>query len=457
MVRLTEQTREEYTNQVIQALNANELKHFREVFLELHPTDQAEVFNSLEAEKRARVYNFLAPVEFADIFQSLEVEAQKHIVLELNEKYAAEMFNEMYADDVADFLAEIIETKAQKILKSMDKEEADEVKELLAYPPETAGAIMTKEFMVVKAVSTTTEVIEQLRKEGPDAETIYYLYVIDENKKLVGVVSLRDLITAPITETIENIMSTRVVSVSTMDDQEEVAKLIKKYDFLAAPVVTKEGKLVGIVTVDDIMDVIEDEAEEDFGELTAARGSMDANISSFTAAKKRAPWIVMLMFLGLITGGVIGGFEETLETYILLAVFIPLLMDSAGNTGTQALAVVVRALALGSAEKSSLGKMLKREFGTGLMLGLMCAITLLLIVPFVFPEGGYVLPLIVGVSIFLTLSISTMVGATVPLIINKLKIDPAVASGPFITTINDIMGLLIYFSIATAFIEYLPN
>lgn len=219
--------------------------------------------------------------------------------------------------------------------------------------------------------------------------------------------------------------------------------------------VTDNGRLVGIVTVDDVMDVIEEETEEDFGEISAARGSLDTSISSVVAARRRAPWIIMLMFLGLITASVIGQFEETLEEVILLAVFIPLIMDSAGNTGTQALAVVVRGLALGTVDSSSLFRMLKREFATGIMLGIFCAITLFVIVPIIY--GSFWLAFIVGVSLFLTLSISTMVGATVPLIINKLKIDPAVASGPFITTINDILGLLIYFSIATALLQYLPQ
>lgn len=458
MVRLTEQTREDYTNQVLQALNANEKEHFRDIFLELHPTDQADIFQSLDKGKRKRVYLYLTPAEFAEIFEMLEVHLQKEYALELDEAYSAEMFNNMYADDVADFLGEMSDGKeAEKILGAMAKEEADDVKELLAYPPETAGAIMTKEFISIKSSSIASDVIEQLRKDGPEAETIYYLYVVDQTERLVGVVSLRDLIIAPTNERIENIMSTRVVSVWATDDQEDVAKLIKKYDFLAVPVIAENGRLVGIITVDDVMDVIEEEAEEDFGEISAARGSLDANISSFTAARKRAPWIIILMFLGLVTAEVIGQFEETLEAVIYLAVFIPLIMDSAGNTGTQALAVVVRGLAVGSVEKGSLGKMLKREFGTGVMLGLICMITLVIIVPILHPAGGIWLAGIVGVSLFLTLSIATMVGATVPLIINKLKIDPAVASGPFITTINDIMGLLIYFSIATALLHHLPQ
>ncbi|WP_017726065.1 magnesium transporter [Halalkalibacterium ligniniphilum] len=456
MVRLNDQTRDEYTNQVLSALNAGEREQFRDGFLALHPTEQVEIFQSLEKTKRKDVYQFITPSEFAQIFQGLDIDDQKQYVLELDEKYAAEMFNNMYADDVADFLGEIKE-KAEKILNTMNKDDADDVKELLAYPPETAGAIMTKEFISIKAESNASEVIEQIREEAPDAETIYYLYVVDAKEKLVGVVSLRDLIIAPTSDKVEKIMSSRVVSVSVRDDQEDVAKMIKKYDFLAVPVVNEEGKLVGIVTVDDVMDVVEEETEEDFGEISAARGSLDANISSFTAAKKRAPWIVMLMFLGLVTAEVIGQFEETLEAFILLAVFIPLIMDSAGNTGTQALAVVVRGLALGTIERSSVGKLLKREFGTGIMLGLICMATLLIVVPLLYPTGGFLLAGIVGGSLFLTLSIATMVGAAIPLIINKLKIDSAVASGPFITTINDILGLLIYFSIATAFLQYLPQ
>ncbi|WP_088104095.1 magnesium transporter [Halalkalibacter urbisdiaboli] len=457
MVRLTEQTREEYKNQILHALNTKKKDYFRKSFLELHPTDQAEIFLDLEQEKQNRIYDFLLPAEFAEVFQSVDVEAQMECMLELDEQYAAKMFNEMYTDDVADFLSKIGKEKAEKILASMDRVGANNVKELLAYPPATAGAIMTKEFIAIKASSTTMKVLEQLREEGPDAETIYYLYVIDDNDTLVGVVSIRDLITAPASEKIEEIMSTRIVSVSVADDQEKVANVIKKYDFLAVPVVKEDGVLIGIVTVDDIMDVVEEETDEDFGEISAARGSLDANVSSFAAAKKRAPWIMMLMVLGLVTAEVIGQFEETLEKVILLSVFIPLIMDSAGNTGTQALAVVVRGLAVGPVNRATVTKMLKREFGTGMMLGLICMLTLVAIVPFLYPNGGILLAGIVGVSLFLTLSFSTMVGATIPLIIDKLKIDPAVASGPFITTINDIMGLLIYFTIASALLQYLPQ
>nr|pir mgtE protein - Bacillus firmus [Cytobacillus firmus]AAA64954.1 MgtE [Cytobacillus firmus] len=312
---------------------------------------------------------------------------------------------------------------------------------------------MTKEFIRVTAVETVAEVIGRLRKEAPDAETIYYLYVVDEREKLVGVVSLRDLIVAEEVDLVQDVMSREVVSVSAKTDQEDVARLIKKYDFLAAPVISSEGKLVGIVTVDDIIDILEEEATEDLGEFSASKGATDVDVSSFQAAKKRAPWIILLMFFGLITAEVIGQFEETLEAIVLLAAFIPLLMDSAGNTGTQSLAVAVRGLALGTVERDGVWKMLKRELGTGLMLGFICMLVIAGIVTVM--HGNMMLAFIVGISIFLTLSIATIIGTIVPLIINKMKLDPAIASGPFITTVNDILGLLIYFSIATALLEYL--
>ncbi len=455
MVRLDQENRETYTKQIIQTLVDQNMSDFRELFFELHPTDQIDLLNSVTKKQRVVIYKFVKPEEFAEIFQGLEIQKQKLYISELQQNYAIDVINNMPYDDIADFFAELPETTKELYLSKMDKEEAEEVIQLLKYDDQTAGAIMTTEYISVSSMDTVGNVMDRLRVEAPEAETIYYLYVVDEQLKLVGVVSLRDLIVAGLDQKIDEIMLTRVKSVETHTDQEEVARIMRKYDFLAVPV-TAQGKLVGIVTVDDIMDVVEEETEEDFGEISAVRGSIDTNVSWFSAGLKRSPWIIILMFLGLITAEVIGGFEDTLAEVIVLAAFIPLIMDSAGNTGTQALAVVVRGLAVGSIEKKSIGKMLRREFGTGIMLGVVSAITLIIVIPFLY-EGGIILAGIVGVSLFLTLSFSTMVGATVPLIIKKLKIDPAIASGPFITTINDIMGLLIYFTIATALLEHIPQ
>lgn len=453
MVKLDKKTRAQYTKNVLDALHAGKKELFRNTFLELHPSDQLDIFITLDSSARKRGYSYLTPKEFAEIFGGLNVSNQKLYFLELDESYAIDMFNNMFTDNVANFLTEINNERAESILLKMNKDKARKVEGLLAYAPETAGAIMTKELISISSTDIVADVLETLRKDAPDAEIIYYLYVIDQEHSLVGVVSLRDLIIASPNETIENIMSTRVVSVPEDMDQEEVGHLIKKYDFLAAPVVSRTNRLLGIVTVDDVMDILEDEATEDFGEISATKGATNLELSGFVTAKKRAPWIIALMFFGLITAEVIGQFEETLEAIVLLAVFIPMIMDSAGNVGTQSLAVAVRGLALGTIEKGGFWRMIKRELSAGIMLGLISMVLITVMITVLY--GNWMLALIVGVSILCTLSIATVVGATVPLLINKLKLDPAIASGPFITTVNDILGLLIYFSIATSLMAYL--
>lgn len=453
LIKLDKKTRKQYKKLILGELHDEKKEEFRKTFLDLHPSDQSEVFSNLDKEMRKRVYSYITPDEFAYVFEGLHINDQIRCYNELDTSYSTTMLNVIFTDDVVTFLTEINGEKAEEILSQLEKDKADKVRILLAYAEETAGSVMTKEFISVSSNEQASQVIEHLRHEAPDAEIIYYNYVVDEVGTLVGVVSLRDLIVAPPNEKIKNIMSTRSVSVPEDMDQEEVAHVIKKYDFLAVPVVSKQNKLLGIVTVDDIMDIVEDETTEDFGEISAAKGATDINISSFAAAKKRAPWIVSLMFFGLITAGIINSFEETLEAVVLLAIFIPLIMDSAGNVGTQSLAVAVRGLALGTINRSSIGSMLKRELGTGVMLGLISMVPLIVLISVLY--GNWMLALIVGVSILCTLSVSSVIGATVPLIINKLKLDPAIASGPFITTLNDIIGLFIYFSIATALMEYL--
>ncbi|HIW33562.1 MAG TPA: magnesium transporter [Candidatus Paenibacillus intestinavium] len=453
MTKLKKKVLEQYTKFILDALHAGEKEQFRNTFLELHPSDQLDIFITLDHDARSRGYSYLTPKEFAVIFGGLKISDQKLFFLELDESYSSTMFNHLFTDDVVQFLIEINHDRAEDILLKMDKDKAEKVRGLLSYKEETAGSIMTKELVSISATDLVNDVLEKLRNEAPNAEIIYYLYVVDAIGTLVGVVSLRDLIIAQPDEVIENIMTTRIVSVLEDMDQEDVGRLIKKYDFLAAPVVSKQNRLLGIVTFDDVMDILEAEATEDFGEISATKGATDIDLSAFTAAKKRAPWIIILMFLGLITGGVIGQFEETLETVVMLAVFIPMIMGSAGNIGTQSLAIAVRGLALGTIERSSFWKMIRREFSTGFMIGLTCMLLISIMITFLY--GNLMLALIVGISILCTFGVSAVIGSTIPLLINKLKLDPAIASGPFITTINDIVGLLIYFSIATSLMDFL--
>lgn len=453
MGRLARRKKDQYTKIILNTLAGEDINKFRKYFLALHPQDQIDIFTTLNHEQRIYSYHYLEPKEFAELFSALEINDQKMIYLELDEAYSTSMFNHMFTDDIVMFLAEINSDRVELILEKMEINKAKRVRNLMAYAEETAGSIMTTEFIHIATKDRVEYVLERLREEAPSTEVIYYLYVVDSEQKLVGVVSLRDLIIASPDEMVEDIMSTKVISVPEEMDQEDVGRTIKKYDFLAIPVTSQQNHLLGLVTVDDIMDILEEETTEDIEDLSATKGSTDLDLTGFESAKKRAPWIVTLMFLGLVTGSVIGYFEETLEAVVLLSVFIPVIMDSAGNVGTQSLTVAVRGIALGTLEKGSFMKIIKRELTAGFYLGLISMVSIILIIS-VFYQS-WILAVIIGISLFLTLTVSTVVGFVIPLIINKLKFDPAIASGPFITTINDIVGLVIYFSIATLLMDFL--
>ncbi|MEH7887072.1 magnesium transporter [Bacillus sp. JJ1609] len=441
----------------MEALYSEKIDDFRAEFLELHPYDQAAFFGELDDDTRTKVYNFLSPEEMAELFENLEADDEdfKDVLAQMNPNYAADMLSNMYADDAVDVLNELDKDQVASYLTIMDEEAAQEIKDLLHYEEYTAGSIMTTEFIAISANQTVRSAMYILKNEAPQAETIYYLFVINDEKRLAGVISLRDLIVADDDTMISEIMNERVVSVSVGEDQEEVARMMRDYNFLALPVVDFQNHLLGIITVDDIIDVMEEEASDDYSKLAgiADLDTMDRN--PFSAAKKRLPWLIILLFLGMFTASLIGRFEETLNKVSILAVFIPLIAGMAGNTGTQALAVAVRGIATGDLEKESKWDIILREAGTGLITGAICGVLVAFVV--YFWQGEFFLGALVGISIFITLIIATLAGSLVPLLMHRLKIDPAVASGPFITTINDIISILIYFGIATAFMSYLTK
>lgn len=446
---------EENAEQLLQSLLENEeIFSFREEFLELHPYDQAKFFSNQTTELRQRIYEYLSPEEIAPIIENLEAEdGYEEIISEMNPEYAAEMLAQMYADDAADVLNELDKNQAASYLTMMNDEAAQEIKDLLHYDEYTAGSIMTTEFIAIHANQTIRSAMQILRKEAPEAETIYYLYVIDEEKKLVGVISLRDLIISDEENMISEIMNDRVVSVSVGDDQEAVARTMKDYDFLAIPVIDFQGHLLGIITVDDIIDVMDEEASDDYSKLAGVANMDTIDRGPYSAAKKRLPWLIILLFLGMLTASLIGRFEETLDQVAVLAIFIPLIAGMAGNTGTQALAVAVRKIATGEIDEESKRKTIWREAGTGLITGVTCGIVVAVVV-FVWKQHFF-LGILVGSSVLVTLVIATLAGAFIPLLMHHFKIDPAVASGPFITTINDIISILVYFGFATLFMQYL--
>ena len=441
--------------QIVDAIKIKNKTRLRELFDELHPYDQAQIIMELSIEERKELSQFFSNEEMAEIIQELDNEQQLQLIDELGIVRSSQIIVEMSSDDAADLLGELDEEKKEKLFHLLDDQEVADMRELLEYSEHSAGGIMTTEYIVIPGYYSAEETVSKLRQIAPDAETVYYLYVVDEDEKLSGVLSLRDLIIATPETKISDIMSERVVSVPVDMDQEEVAKIMEKYDFLAVPVVDKVNRLVGIITIDDVMDVVKEETTEDFTRMAAIRSTGDSNdlsLNSWGAATKRLPWLVILLFVGLMSGNIIAHFEGTLDKVVALAFFMPMIAGMAGNTGTQSLAVVVRGLALGQIEKSDIPKLLTREAGVGLVVG---AVNGILIAFIAMVWQGPVLGFVIGISLFATLVVSTLAGAVVPLILNKLKIDPAVASGPFITTINDVISLTIYFTIATMFMSYL--
>ncbi|ANU17629.1 magnesium transporter [Planococcus maritimus] len=447
-----EELNEELMHELLQQ---GDVEAFREEFLSHHPYDQASFYEKAEGETRQLLYQYLSPKEMADIFEAIEVDDDEYedLFKEMDTRYASDILSYMYTDDAVDVLNELNKDQVASYLTIMDKDSAQQIKDLLHYEEYTAGSIMTTEFVAIPKNSTVRSAMNILRNAAPNAETIYYVFVIDEDRKLSGIVTLRDLIVADEDTLIGSIMNDRVVSVQVSEDQEEVARMIKDYDFLALPVVDFQDHLLGIITVDDIIDVLDEEASDDYSKLAAVSDMDTFDRGPLTAAKKRLPWLILLTFLGMITANLMGMFEATLDQVALLAVFIPLIAGMAGNSGTQALAVAVRGIATGDIEEESKMKLLFREAGTGLITGVICGVVVVGLV--YFWKSELVIGMLVGTAVASSIFVATLAGSFIPLLIHRMKIDPAVASGPFITTLNDIISILIYLGLATTFLTNL--
>ncbi|MEX6700671.1 magnesium transporter [Peribacillus frigoritolerans] len=441
------------TLQIIKVLKEGKKKEFQAILDELQPYDIARIFEGLPEKHHTRFLLLLDSEQIAELIQEVEKVHQLKILSKLGIEKSGHVMDLMDNDDLASLLEDLSPVKIEELLSGMKKEESKIVQNIMNYPPETAGRIMTNRFVWIPQHYSVREAVEKLKIFAEFSETINYLYVIDNDKKLVGVVSYRDLIINDESEKIQDIMYSRVISVSADEDQEEVARVIERYDFLAIPVVEKNNELLGIVTVDDIIDVVIKEANEDIEKLSASGKAIDFDTKAHVAAYRRLPWLILLLFIGLVSGTIISGFEETLSKVVALAFFMPMIAGMTGNTGTQSLAVVVRGLITSDTDKGAVTRLIIRELKVGLIIGITCGI-LISIIAYVW-QGNPVLGLVVGSSLVMTLIIGTLAGTIIPLILYKFNIDPAVASGPLITTLNDILSLLIYFGIATMFISKL--
>lgn len=446
-------TENQITLHIIKTLKENKKKDFELILDELQPYDIAHIYENLPEKHQTRFLLFMNIDLIADLLEELNKDRQLKVLNKLGIEKTGKVLDLMDNDDLAVLLDDLSPEKIATLLSGMKKSESDIVQDIMKYPPETAGRLMTNRFVWIRDYYTVIEAVGKLKSFAEFAETINYLYVIDQDRKLVGVVSYRDLLIAEPEEPIRNVMYERVISVTVTTDQEEVARLVEKYDFLAIPVVSDENVLLGIATVDDIIDVVIQEANEDIEKLSASGKSIDFETKAFVAAYRRLPWLILLLFIGIVSGSIISGYEDTLQKVVALAFFMPMISGMTGNTGTQSLAVVVRGLVSNDINKNVIFRLIMREFLVSLIIGIVCGVLISLIA--FFWQGSAVLGAVVGSSLFLTLIIGTLAGTIIPIILYRLKIDPAVASGPLITTLNDIFSLVTYFGIATMFINHL--
>ena len=459
MGTITEEIRIEILENMEEFLQKNDDERIREFIENVHPADIAEVLVDLEDEDQNRLFTLLPWDMATDVLEDINSETFSRLIRALPIEKKIVVLDMMSTDDMVDKLGELSELRQQEIISFLNDEDADDVKALLVYDEDTAGGIMTKEYISVYQDITCYEAIEVLREESPDAETIYYVFVTDHEKRLVGVISLRELIVSKPDQLIEEVMSPNVISVNVNDDQEEVARDVQKYDLLAIPVTDDEDTLVGIITVDDVIDVFEEEATEDILKFVGSSELEDYDDEGLvtkivTSVRSRLPWLIVTVFGGLLSATVISGFQDALSTNAALALFMPLLAGMGGNVGTQSSTLTVRNIATGNIDSGDVAKTLVHEIFVGLLVGLACSLLVAAIV-FFMQEGNYLLCLIVGLAMWANMITAATIGTLVPLTFKKIGIDPAVASAPFITTTIDITGLSIYFTLATLMITNL--
>jgi magnesium transporter len=421
----------------------------------VHPGDLLELLDQLSDEEKTEILKLLSDDEVTALIQEMERFEQVSLFRLLDYGRAPAVLKAMASDDAVDLLGELSPEEIAALLPLVDEEGA-KFSGLLKYPEESAGGIMTTEYISLPADLPVEEAIARLREIAPQAETIYYVFVVDLENRLIGVLSLRDLIAAPDGTPLKEIMRHNVISVNAALDQEEVARVVVKYDLLALPVVDDSNRLLGIITFDDIMDVLEQEATEDIYRLAGAgevTGVELMEASAYQVAWHRTPWLLLSMLGGIAAGYIMSTFESTLEAILVLAFFIPVIMDMGGNVSTQSSTIFVRGIATGEIKGNGIWRYLFREIRVGLLMGVLFG--LLVAAAALLWRGNPVLGLVVGTSMIATIALATIIGTLVPLFFHKLKIDPAITSGPLVTTIKDITGLLIYFGMATLFLDYL--
>lgn len=436
--------------EIVELLNTGQYLKLRQQIANYNVADIAAYMEKMEQDELLKLFRILPKSMAADVFSYLEIETEQYIITSMSEKDAANIIDHLMADDATDLLEEMPANVVKKLLAHASAETRRDINHLLRYPEDSAGSIMTVEYVDLKETLTVEQAIARIRKVGVDSETINICYVLDQQRTLVGTVALRYLLLSQPDAVIGDIMNENVISLHTMMDQEEVARQFKKYDFTSMPVVDNEDRLVGIITVDDVVDILEEETTEDIEKMAAIVPSDKPYMRTgvIESWKKRIPWLLLLMISATFTGKIISSFEDALSKYVVLTAFIPMLMDTGGNAGGQASAVIIRGLSLDEIQFGDWIKVVWKEIRTAFLCGLtlaVCNVVKMLAVDRVSIQVAFV----VSITLFLAVIVAKIVGSTLPMLAKKIGMDPAVMASPFITTIVDAISLLIYFRIAT--------
>ena len=443
--------------QLMELVQTKQFRKLRSILMEMNEVDVAEFLDELGPEETILVFRLLPKEQAAEVFVELDSEEQEVLIQSFSNTELKEVLDELYLDDAVDIVEEMPANVVKRILRHADPDVRKSINEILKYPDDCAGSIMTTEYVDLKATMTVEDALKRIRRTGPDKETINICYVIDEGRHLLGYLSIRTILLSEEDDVVGDIMDTHVISANTLDDQEDVAQTLNKYDFLALPIVDTENRLVGIVTVDDAMDVLQEEVTEDIEKMAAILPSDKPYLKTgvFETWRSRIPWLMLLMLSATFTGIIITSFESALAACVVLTSFIPMLSGTGGNSGSQSSVAVIRALSLDEIDFSDLVAVVWKEIRVAVLCGVCLAaanfVKMMVVDRWLMhnPEVTPLVALVVCLTLVFTVLCAKVVGCTLPMAAEKLGIDPAVMASPFITTIVDALSLLIYFFFAT--------
>jgi magnesium transporter len=444
---------EEKAEVIKELLNNKDFVKLKEYLKSINSVDISYLFDELKDEEIIIMYRLIEKEKAAEVITELDSDIKEKLIGVLTDKELKDVVNELYMDDTVDIIEEMPSNVVKRILKHIAPEDRQTINRLLRYPEDSAGSMMTTEFIDLKEDMTVSEALEKIKKIGVDSETVYTCYILDSTRRIKGVITLEKLLLADLSTKITDIMDQSIIKINTLEDQENVANMFDKYDEYALPVVDKEDRLVGIITVDDALAILKEEQEEDFEKMAAIMPSEETyfKTSVFGHIKNRIGWLLILMLSATITGTILSKYESAFEALPILVSFVPMIMGTAGNSGQQTSTIIIRALATGEVSLKDWIKVLWKEVRVGVLVGLV--ILIVNIVRIYLQYNDIKLALVLGISLILTVIVSKSIGCLLPMLVKKMKKDPAVVAAPLLTTVIDLCAIVIYFQIATYYLE----